>query len=83
MFGSVKSCIEAFLGGEACKSGNLRTDGKTLWSYQQPIARWRGEMVEVECRKFSVTTSRHINAVKRAAPGNWVCLMEFPDRRTY
>lgn len=49
------------------------SDGETLWSYDQPIARWRSKNVlEVECREFSVTTNRHQEALGIAIqPRRW------------
>lgn len=41
----------------------LESDGKTLLSYRQPIARWKNGTLEIECRQFSISTSNHQDAV--------------------
>lgn len=41
----------------------VRSDGTTLWSYDQPIARWRKRTLDIECRQFSMSTARHQDEV--------------------
>lgn len=64
-----KFCIDPTL---AAKANNLSCREGTLYSYAEPIARYRGLPIErgtaepvfiVSRRKWSVTTSRHQNTV--------------------
>jgi len=82
--GDVNDCVQAFIHQSGpCSSGNVMTDGKTFYSYRQPIARWTNRGLVVDCRKFSVTTSKHQGAIKRAAgAGGYTCEV-FSDRATY
>lgn len=60
------------------------SDGVTLYSYDQPIARWAGRLIEVDCRRYSQSTNGHQEAVVRAAWGHGVPTVckPFPERRT-
>lgn len=73
--------VNAFLAGNECEGRpcpsnglrRMRTDGRTLWSYAMPIARWVRhagdpciELVEYG-RAPSATTRSHVRAVETLA----------------
>mgnify|MGYP003128386584 CR=1 FL=1 len=63
--------IEAFICGRKGRAGRLRTDGQTLYSYELKIGETRGAQKVVfnytEKGDYqSHTTTRHVNAAKRA-----------------
>lgn len=75
---NIADCIRAFRYGDKCKSGSVRTDGETFWSYATPIARRvkfpdGREYVEMDCRTFSSTTSRQQYALAAAFHHNVIC----------
>lgn len=55
------------------KSGSVRFEGDTVYSYAQPIGRlFSAERVALlSDRKFSVTTTRHQSEAFRALPSGW------------
>lgn len=79
---TVEGCVRLFIERQKCKVASAHSDGTTFYSYNQPIARWKGDLLEMDCRKFSVTTSKHQRYLKRYAPSNAVC-REFDDRRSW
>lgn len=48
-------------------TGNLATDGATLFSYMVPIAVRHGQEVEVTTLWYSMTTAQHVGLAKRVA----------------
>lgn len=57
---------EEFARGNEANGSNLSTDGERLWSYGTVIAqRVRGRVI-MNLTKYSVTTSRHQNYMRRA-----------------
>jgi hypothetical protein len=66
--------VKAFAAGRPAAGGNLRTDGKNLWSYQLKIAALtpKGKVVVGDFTApggdfHSVTTSRHVSLTKTVA----------------
>ena len=55
-----KFCIDPTL---AAKANNLSCREGTLYSYAEPIARYKDGAFTVSRKKWSVTTSRHQNTV--------------------
>lgn len=64
-----KKVIDAFIAKRKATSGaralmfggycaSISTDGAVLYSYNTPIARWSGDVVVVNEKKYSPTTSR-------------------------
>lgn len=54
----------AFLNREAHKSGQSRTDGKTLWLYDNAIAEWRGNSLWITNAGWDTkTTKERLNAL--------------------
>ena len=50
----------AFIRGEEAQSGNMKSDGRILWSYETPIAYRQGDgAIRVSSQHHSVTTTRH------------------------
>ena len=63
--------IEAFILGKKGRAGNLFTDGQDLYSYNLKIGETRGTQKVVfnytsKGEYESQTTSKHVNATKRA-----------------
>lgn len=63
--------IYCWMGCRMACSGNLRTDGMNLWSYNLLIGKTTETYKKVVidytgAHKRSVTTSRHVNLAKRA-----------------
>jgi len=63
--------IEAFICGRKGRAGRLSTDGQTLYSYDLKIGETRCAQIVVFDYTAtgdyqSATTSRHVNAAKRA-----------------
>jgi hypothetical protein len=65
----IQSVISLWVRGIPAKSGNVRTDGFTLWSYSTIIGLPDGEGGRVAIRppRRSVTTSKHVNWAAKAA----------------
>jgi hypothetical protein len=58
-------------------NGNFHFNGRTLWSYREPIARFTqsvdgGPVVLITSDSFSVTTSRHVSYAQSAIRGQTV-----------
>lgn len=72
-----REAVQAFLDGRHGHSMSVRSDGRTLYSYAEPIATWtvddgRNVVAVSDCyasgsRFFSVTTSHHLSAVRGQA----------------
>jgi FMN-dependent NADH-azoreductase len=63
---AAEKVYRAWVSGEVKADGNLRTDGQTFFSYTMPIGRkTNGKVLVVGGRGPSVTTSKHINYLKR------------------
>lgn len=71
---TVNEVIEAFARGEMsggasrCKSypkGRLRIEGDKLYNYSTVIAYWFNDIMLINGTKYSKTTSRHQNRLKR------------------
>ena len=63
--------IEAFICGRKGRAGRLSTDGQSLYSYDLKIGETRGAQKVVfnytsKGEYHSQTTSKHVNATKRA-----------------
>lgn len=67
------SVVRAFAAGRPARSGRLRTDGRSLWSYDLKIAeKTLGGVVVADFTSggghfVSQTTSKHVNLAKRVA----------------
>ena len=64
---SNQGVIDAFLRNFNGRSAHLRVEGSTLYSYSEPIARWDGGKIVVDCAGSSVTTSTHRGKLIRTA----------------
>lgn len=53
--------VHAFMLGLAARSGNMKTDGSNLWSYETLIGWTTGRRKHVTSVRFSKTTTRHCN----------------------
>lgn len=47
------------------RGASLTSDSWRLISYETPIARWRGDVVLIDSRKYSTTTSKQQSMLKR------------------
>lgn len=47
------------------RGASLTSTGDKLISYETPIARWRGDVVLIDSRKYSTTTSKQQSMLKR------------------
>ena len=47
------------------RGASLTSDSWRLISYETPIARWRGDTVLIDSRKYSTTTSKQQSMLKR------------------
>ena len=67
--GTIWDCARRFVEErrQCHASRGFRSDGERVLSYAQPIAQWSGRTLEIECRKFSMTTSSHQAAIAYAA----------------
>jgi hypothetical protein len=81
---NTNQCIAAWSNNEgrpgfSGKSGGaVRFDGKTLFSYETPIAEFHrtpsgGKVVLISSEKYSATTSKHISRVRYEAR-QWTCI---------
>ena len=56
---TAKSPVRDYANGYYMERGSsISTDGRTLWSYNTPIAKWAGDKVIMDGRRYSNTTSR-------------------------
>jgi hypothetical protein len=63
---AAEKVYRAWISGEVKAVGNLRSDGQTFYSYAMPIGRkTNGKVLVVGGKGPSVTTSKHINYLKR------------------
>ena len=62
-------CVEAFVEGRhPCRAASIRSDGTKLWSYFTVIGEWVSDKtIEINCAKYSVTTSKHQSWLRSAA----------------
>lgn len=47
------------------RGASLTSDSWRLISYETPIARWRGDTILIDSRKYSATTSKQQSMLKR------------------
>lgn len=52
--------------GIGCRTGNMSTDGITLWSYSTPVACKIDGYIYMSADTMSPTTGRHLNEARRA-----------------
>lgn len=66
---SVKRVAQAWKDGKRATSGNMRTDGETVWSWRLAIGRTvKGRKVAIDYRgHVSGSTTRHCNVVMTVA----------------
>lgn len=59
---------EAFCKGNPASSDHFYTDGKWVWSYSLPLAKWQFGSIKMMVVKggHSATTSRHLSVLLRA-----------------
>jgi len=80
---STQDCVQHFLDGDDCTSGgSLRADNGILYSYAEPIATLTEEGVLMDCRQWSVTTSRHQGWVERFAEARGMTVECRPFQRS-
>jgi len=62
---SIRSVADAWMLGQASKSGNVSTDGQTIWSWRLAIGETRrGVKVAIDHRgQVTGSTSRHCGVV--------------------
>jgi hypothetical protein len=61
----VQDVYRAWKMGRACKPGSsIWTNGETVYSYSTAILRHKNLVPVLNVRKYSVTTSRHQNALR-------------------
>ena len=83
-----KEVVRSFINGRSNRSGtgNLSTDGTSLYSYNLEIARWYGgkpmvfDYTATGGAYRSQTTSQHVGLAKREVPRNNVMLVEFAKK---
>ena len=81
-----KEVVQSFINGRSNRSGNLSTDGTSLYSYNLEIARWYGgkpmvfDYTATGGAYRSQTTSQHVGLVKREVPINNIMLVEFAKK---
>lgn len=81
-----KEVVQSFINGRSNRSGNLTTDGTSLYSYNLEIARWYGgkpmvfDYTATGGAYRSQTTSQHVGLAKRAVPCRNVMLVEFAKK---
>jgi hypothetical protein len=81
-----KEVVQSFINGRSNRSGNLSTDGTSLYSYNLEIARWYGgkpmvfDYTATGGAYRSQTTSQHVGLAKREVPINNIMLVEFAKK---
>lgn len=65
--------VQAWLAGNAARSGNLRTDGGTLYSYWHQIGHTVDGRKIAVCCHYSMTTARHCSAARGQANAHVEC----------
>jgi len=81
-----KEVVQSFLAHRTDQTGNMRTNGTSLYSYGLEIARWYGgkpmvfDYTATGGAYRSQTTSTHVGLVKRSVPINNVMLPEFAQK---
>jgi len=83
-----REVVQSFINGRSNRSGtgNLSTNGTSLYSYNLEIARWYGgkpmvfDYTATGGAYRSQTTSTHVGLVKRSLPFNNVMLVEFAQK---
>ena len=81
-----KEVVQSFINGRSNRSGNLSTDGTSLYSYNLEIARWYGgkpmvfDYTATGGAYRSQTTSQHVGLAKREVPYRNVMLVEFAKK---
>jgi len=75
----IDNVIKMWLAGKRASCSNVQTDGRVVYSYQEPIALEHSPsrfelstFYVLESGAFTVTTSKHSNACANACPANRV-----------
>jgi hypothetical protein len=63
---TTEQVIRRFLDGASGSNGRISTDGANLYSYSTLIAFKEGGKVYVTQERYSITSTRHVSALRRA-----------------
>ena len=58
------------------RGASISTDGATLWSYWTPLAKWDGDRVKMDARKYSMTTTLQQSDLRQLCKREGVELVE-------
>lgn len=79
---TILQALEAFLAGEPVVNERLHVgefgDTRVLFSYQKPIAVQRGDVLVITMQRYSLTTNRHVQALRNACAQHGRNYLETP-----
>ena len=58
------------------RGASISTDGAILWSYWTPLAKWDGDRVKMDARKYSLTTTLQQSDLRQLCKREGVELVE-------
>lgn len=74
----VISIIDKFLSGATGgRSGSLSINGNKIYSYNTVIAERSGNIIKLNNRKYSLTTTRQQDEIRNVAKGKGMLVMEY------